>query len=331
MRAVIVEEFGQPEDLKFKDIPSPEPQPDEVVIDVKAVGVNFVDLLVIGGRYQFLPERPFTPGKLPVGVVCKLGRNVTSLALGDRVVTMAEHGGYAEQVAVRAADCFRLSDSMPFVDAASMALGFDTAWFALHERGRLRKGEVVLVLGATGAVGLAAIQFAKAAGAKVLAGVSSLAKSAKVIAAGADEVVDLSAPDLQNALRARVLELTKGHGADVVIDLLGDRYFAAAIRAMAWCGRLVVVGFAGGEIPTLKINYVLLKNIEISGLQISDYRKRRPEMFDDYFSMLFSLYESGQIKPAETLVLPLEGAAEGLRMLRDRTTDKRIVLAPRAS
>ena len=328
MRAVIVEEFGQPEDLKFKDIPSPEPQPDEVVIDVKAVGVNFVDLLVIAGRYQFLPERPFTPGKLPVGVVSKMGRNVTSLALGDRVVTMAEHGGYAEQVAVRAADCYRLSDSMPFVDAASMALGFDTAWFALHERGRLRKGEVVLVLGATGAVGLAAIQFAKAAGAKVLAGVSSLAKSAKVIAAGADEVVDLSAPDLQNALRARVLDLTKGHGADVVIDLLGDRYFAAAIRAMAWCGRLVVVGFAGGEIPTLKINYVLLKNIEISGLQISDYRKRRPEMFDDYFSMLFSLYESGQIKPAETLVLPLEGAAEGLRMLRDRTTDKRIVLAP---
>lgn len=331
MRAVIVEEFGQPEDLKFKDIPSPEPQPDEVVIDVKAVGVNFVDLLVIGGRYQFLPERPFTPGKLPVGVVSKMGSNVTSLALGDRVVTMAEHGGYAEQVAVRAADCYRLSDNMPFVDAASMALGFDTAWFALHERGRLRKGEVVLVLGATGAVGLAAIQLAKAAGAKVLAGVSSLAKSAKVIAAGADEVVDLSAPDLQNALRARVLDLTKGHGADVVIDLLGDRYFAAAIRAMAWCGRLVVVGFAGGEIPTLKINYVLLKNIEISGLQISDYRKRRPEMFDDYFSMLFSLYESGQVKPAETLVLPLEGAAEGLQMLRDRETDKRIVLAPRAS
>lgn len=186
MRAVVVHEFGALDSLKVEEITAPQPGPEEVLIDVHAVGVNFVDTLVISGKYQFLPKRPFTPGKLPAGIVTKVGGKVTALKPGDRVLTTAEQGGYAEQAVALESQSYKLPDNMSFVDAASMALAFDTAWFALRERGRLRKGEKVLVLGATGAVGTAAIQLAKAFGAFVLAGVSSLEKTASVVAAGAD-------------------------------------------------------------------------------------------------------------------------------------------------
>jgi NADPH:quinone reductase len=327
MRAVIVHQFGAPESLAIEDIASPQPGADEILIDVHAVGVNFVDLLVIGGTYQFLPPRPFTPGKLPAGTVTKVGANVTEFSVGDRVLTTAEQGGFAEQATARAAHSYRIPDAMSFTAAAAMALAFDTAWFAFRERARLRAGETVLVLGATGSVGLAAIQLAKAFGARVLAGVSSMSKAEIVRAVGADEVIDLSVENLRDGLREQVHAVTGGQGADVVIDSLGDRFFAAALRTLAWSGRLVVVGFAAGEIPTLKVNYLLVKNIEVSGLQVSDYRKRMPERMRECFDEIFRLFEKGLLKSPVTSVRPLEGFAEALSQIRDRKAKERIVLS----
>jgi NADPH:quinone reductase len=327
MRAVVVHEFGTPESLPIEEITSPQPKPDEILIAVHAVGVNFVDLLVIGGTYQFLPPRPFTPGKLPAGRIIDVGANVRGFSVGDRVLTTAEQGGYAEQATALAAHSYQIPKAMSYTEAAAMALAFDTAWFALRERGRLVAGETVLVLGATGSVGLAAVQLAKAFGAKVIAGVSSMGKAAIVRDAGADEVVDLSVEDLRDGLRQQVHAVTGGKGADIVIDSLGDRFFAAALRAMAWSGRLVVVGFAAGEIPTLKVNYLLVKNIEVSGLQVSDYRKRMPERMRECFNEIFALYEKGLVKPPATSVRPLDGFAEALGQIRDRKAKERIVLS----
>lgn len=328
MRAVVVREFGAPESLSIEQIMAPRPGPDEVLVEVKAVGVNFVDLLVIGGTYQFLPPRPFTPGKLPAGRIIAIGDNVKRFSVGDRVLTTAEQGGYAEQAVALAEHCYRIPDKMSFTEAAAMALAFDTAWFALHERGRLRAGETVLVLGATGAVGLAAIQLAKAFGARVIAGVSSMSKADVVTAAGADGVVDLSVENLRDGLRDQVHALTDRRGADVVIDSLGDRFFAAALRAMAWSGRLVVVGFAAGEIPSVKVNYLMVKNIEVSGLQVSDYRKRMPARMRECFEQIFALYEQGEVRAPDTSVRPLDGFAQALAEIRDRKSKERIVLTP---
>jgi NADPH2:quinone reductase len=307
-------------------MPDPVPGPGEVLVDIAATAANYVDLLVIGGKYQFLPQRPFVPGKLPAGVIAGVGPGVHTFAVGDRVLTLAEQGGYAEKVAVPASQCFPLPASMSFVEGASMALVYDTAWFALRDRARLETGETVLVLGATGGVGLAAMQLAKAFGARVLAGASSLDKSDLVRASGADEVIDLSRPDLRESLRQQVHAVTGGNGADVILDPLGDDIFDAALRALAWRGRLVVIGFAAGRIPTIKANYLLLKNIEVSGLQVSDYRKRRPEQMAVCLAEVFSLYEAGKIKPSPTTVYPMDRFREALAQLRDRKARGRLVL-----
>lgn len=328
MRAVVVNEFGPPDSLKVEDISAPQPGADEILIDVHAVGVNFVDTLVITGKYQFLPPRPFTPGKLPAGIVTRVGNNVSNFKPGDRVLTTAEHGGYAEQATALASQSYKIPDSMSFVDAASMALAFDTAWFALRERGRLRKGESVLVLGATGAVGVAAIQLAKAFGATVLAGVSSPAKSAAVIAAGADGVVNLGVENIHDGLREQVYALTDGKGVDIVIDSLGDKFLPAALRAIAWRGRHVIVGFAAGEIASIKTNYLMLRNIELSGLQVSDYRKRTPDLMRECFDEIFALYEKGVLKAPMSETLPLDGFAQAMIQIRDRKAKTRLVLVP---
>ena len=326
MRAIIVDKFGAPERLRVGDVAEPVPRTDEVLVTVYAAPVNYVDLLVIGGTYQFLPPLPFTPGKGPAGVVAALGRNVTSLQVGDRVLAMAEQGGYAEAVTVVANQCYRLPASMSFTEAASLSLVYDTAWFALRERARLEAGETVLVLGASGGVGQAAVQLARAMGARVLAGILRPEREASVRAAGADSVIDLSATDLRDSLRAQVYAVTEERGVDIILDPLGGTIFEAAVRALAWCGRLVVIGFAAGAIPTIRTNYLLLKNIEISGLQISDYRKRRPERVAACFAEIFSLYEQGKVKPATATAFPLVRAGEALTALREQRAAARAVL-----
>ena len=237
---------------------------------------------------------------------------------------MAEHGGYAEMVAVRADQCYLLPGAMSFVDAAAMALVYDTAWFALKERARFAPGDCILVLGASGGVGSAAVQLGKAWGAKVLAGLSSASKAALV--PNADTIIDLSRAQLRDTLREQVYAETMGAGADIILDPLGGDFFDAALRALAWRGRLVVIGFAAGRIPTLKANYLLLKNIEVSGLQISDYRKREPAQVAECFAEVFALYEAGKIKPAPATTLPLENFADALGQIRDRSAPGRLVL-----
>jgi NADPH2:quinone reductase len=327
MRAVVVREFGSPEVASVETIPDPKPGPNDVLVAVKSTAVNFVDLLVIGGKYQFLPERPFVPGKLPVGQVTAIGSQVTAFKVGDRVQTLAESGGYAEIVAVPESQCYRLPDSISFADAASMALAYDTAWFALRVRARCQSGETVLVLGASGGVGLAAMQLAKAFGLRVIAGISTPAKAELVRNNGADEIVDLSRQDLRDSLREQVYAATSNKGVEIILDSLGGDYFDAAIRSLAWSGRFVVIGFAAGRIPVVKANYLLLKNIEVSGLQVSDYRKRAPEQMAKCFTEIFSLYEQGQIKPAPTITYPLEKFRDALDQLQGRLSKGRIVLA----
>jgi NADPH2:quinone reductase len=330
MRAIVVDEFGPPEALQVQEVATPVPGAGEVLVETYAAPINYVDMLVVGGTYQFLPPRPFIPGKGPAGVVTALGPGVTSLQVGDRVLAMAETGGYAEAVAVAAEQCHRLPASMPFAEAASLAVVYDTSWVALRSRARLMPGETVLVLGASGGVGHASVQLAHAMGARVLGGVSRPEREAAARAAGADAIIDLSRPDLRDSLREQVYAETDGRGADIIIDPLGGEVFTAAIRALAWCGRLVVIGFAAGGIPTLKTNYLLLKNIEISGLQITDYRYRRPAELVTCYAELFDFYNRGLVKPAPAIVFPPDRAGEALAAVRDRRIVGRAVLRLRA-
>jgi NADPH2:quinone reductase len=329
MKAALVRTFGPPAEVtEVADLPRPVPGKGEVLLQVQAVSLNYVDLIVIAGRYQFKPELPFTPGKGPAGIVVAVGEGVTAPKVGDRVLAMAEIAGYAEYALAPANQCYALPASMPFADAAAMALAYDTAWFALHERGRMQAGETVLVLGASGAVGHAAVMLAKAAGARVLAGIANPAKAQMLRDAGADAIIDLSAPELRDSLRDQVKAATAGGGADVVIDMLGDVYFEAALRAMAWCGRLVVVGFAGGRIPEVKANYLLVKNIEVSGLQISDYRKRRPAALVACFEAIFALHAARKVAPMPMETFALDDVTQALARLGSRQAAGRIVLLP---
>ncbi|MGU3497106.1 NADPH:quinone oxidoreductase family protein [Xanthobacteraceae bacterium A53D] len=297
MRSYRVWEHGAPHSMQIDDLDTLTPGAGEMVVDVKAAGINFPDVLVVSGKYQILPPRPFTPGKDLAGVVRATGAGVTGFAVGDRIMAQVENGAFAEQAIVAPWQSFRMPDGLSFEAAAAMGLVYQTAYFALMDRGQFKAGETVLIGGAAGGVGLAAVQIAKGLGARVLAGVRSPEEAAVVREAGADAVIDLAVADLRDNLRAQVNAATDGHGADVVLDPLGGDFFAAAIRAMAWCGRLVVIGFAAGDIPSVKVNYLLVKNISISGLQWSDYRDRTPERVQAVQDDLFRLWREGAVKP----------------------------------
>lgn len=302
MRAVRVHELGTPFRGTLTETPVPEPGPGEVLIQVFAAPVNYVDWVTLSGGYQFHPPLPYTPGKGPAGIVRGLGAGTEGLEVGTRVLALAEYGGYAELAVAPAAHCYPLADDLSFVDAATLSVAFDTAWISLREQARIRSGESVLVLGASGAVGNAALQLARAMGAgRILAGVSSAGQSE----AAADANVDLSRSPLRDTLREQVHALNGGEGVDIVIDPLGGDAFDGALRALAWRGRLVVVGFAAGRIPTLKTNYLMLRNIEVSGIQISDYRRKAPELLRRAYGEIFEFLAAGTIQapPAETLGL----------------------------
>jgi NADPH2:quinone reductase len=329
MRAVQVREFDNLDAASVVHTDAPVPADDEIVIDVAAAPVNFVDLVAMRGAYQFRPTLPYTPGKGPAGHVSAVGAKVQHLKVGDRVLGMAEYGGYAEKCVVRADQAYLLPADLRFVDAAAMSLAFDTAWMSLVERGRLAPGESVLVLGASGAVGGAAVQLAKALGAgTVLAGVSKASRFDEIAPLGADNYVLQSGDNLRDSLRDRVLELTAGHGVDVVIDAIGGDAFDGAIRAVAWRGRAVIVGFASGRIPTLKMNYPMLKNIEVSGLQISDYRKRAPALMDRCFQNIFELYSQGRLVPPRSETFSLDQWRTAVDALGCQPAGARLILTP---
>jgi NADPH2:quinone reductase len=326
MRAVVLGDYGSLDNLSLTEFAGPVPGPEDIVVDIRATAVNYVDLVMISGKYQFRPDVPFVPGKGPAGIVKSVGANVTDFAPGDRVLAMAEQGGYAALTPIHQNNCYHLPDKMSFADAASMALVYDTAWFSLVERGRFTEGETVLVLGASGGVGLAALQLVRAMGGHALAGIANPDKADLVRDAGAEAVIDLAADNLRDSLRDQVFSVTDGRGADVVIDPLGDDIFDAALRAVAWRGRMVVIGFAAGRIPSLKANYLLVKNIGVSGLQISDYRRRRPDLTAKCFAEIFALYEAGTISALPTVTHPIEDFRQALQDVQDRNVRGRIVL-----
>jgi NADPH2:quinone reductase len=329
MRAVLIREHGAPETLKVEELPTPSYGDNDVLIDVHAVGVNYPDLLVISGQYQILPPRPFSPGKDAAGVVVATGRNVTTCKAGDRVVVQLEAGAYAEQLVARADNCFVIPDSMSFTDAAAMGLAYQTAHFALVERGGFQPGEIVLVNGAAGGVGLAAVQIAKGLGATVLAGVNNDAHAQLAKDNGADHVINLAADNLRESVRQQVHAATNGHGADVALDTLGGDVFDGSLRAMAWRGRMVVIGFAAGRIPEVRVNYLLVKNILVSGLQWSDYRERDPAWVRRVQNELFDLYTAGKIKPSVMQTFALDDFAAALALVKAGKVQGKVVLTTR--
>jgi NADPH2:quinone reductase len=320
MKAVVVREFAPFDRISVEQMPDPTPGEGEVVVDVKAA-------VVIAGQYQFKPPRPFSPGKAAAGIISAVGKGVTNFAVGDNVALQVEYGAYAEKLRVKAVNVFRMPPGVTFVKGAALGLVYQTAHFALVERARMQKGEVVLVLGASGGIGVASVQLAKALGAKTVIGGVLGAENADVARrAGADAIIDLGSSDIRDGLRDAVRSITGGHGIDVVIDPVGGAANGAALRAMAWCGRMVIIGFAAGEIPTIQTNYLLVKNIEVSGLQWSDYRDRTPEWVARVQQELFDLHVAGKIDPYVSRTFPLERFKDALSLLRDGKAQGKLVL-----
>ncbi|MBX9840801.1 MAG: NADPH:quinone oxidoreductase family protein [Xanthobacteraceae bacterium] len=327
MKAVVVREFVPFDQIGVGELPDPTPGPGEVVIEVKAAEVNYPDILVISGAYQIKPPLPFSPGKAAAGTVSAIGEGVAGLKVGDRVSTQVEYGAFAQKLKAPAVNVYRMPDGVDFARAAALGLVYQTAHFALIERARMQKGERVLVLGASGGIGMASVQLAKALGAStVIGGVLGPANVEIARRCGADVVIDLGLIDLRDGLREAVRAATEGHGADVVIDPVGGAANAAALRAMAWRGRMVIIGFAAGEIPTFKANYLLVKNIEVSGLQWSDYRDRTPDWVRRVQEEIFALSVAGKLDPLISRRFPLAGFKDALGLLRDGQAQGKLIL-----
>lgn len=329
MKALVVKEHGPIDHLLLEDVPDPHPGPGEVLVDVHATSINFPDLLVIGGTYQNLPARPFSPGKDMAGMVAAVGAGVTTCKPGDRVAAQNEYGAYAQRCVVPQMNCYPMPSGMSFADAAAMGLTYATAHFALVERAQYRQGETVLVNGAAGGVGIATIQVAKALGATVVASVSSAEKAGLAKQHGADHVVRTDVPDLRDAFRDQVFKAVGRRGVDIIVDPVGGDVFDASLRVIAWCGRLVIVGFAEGRIPEIKAGHLLVKNIALLGLQYSSYRERQPEKVQRVQKELFSWYEAGKIRPHVMAEFPLGDYRQALMTVRDRKVVGKVVIRMR--
>lgn len=332
MKAVVSREVGGPETLVVENVAEPKPGKGLVVIAVAAIGVNFPDVLIIKDMYQFKPERPFSPGAEIAGTVEAVGEGVTNVKPGDRVLAMLGWGGMAEKVAADARRCFRIPDDMPFDEAAAFIMTYGTSYYALQDRGALKAGETLLILGAAGGVGLAAVELGKAAGARVIAAVSSEAKLEVAKKAGADDgVVYPAGPldtDAQKALAGSFKQVCGANGADVIYDAVGGAYAEPALRSIAWEGRYLVVGFPAG-IPKLPLNLTLLKSCDIRGIFWGAAIARFPDRHAAAVRELFDLYASGKIRPSVSERFPLEKAGEAIAALASRrTTGKVVVTVP---
>lgn len=326
MRAVVVGELKNRDSILVRDVEPPQAGPGQVLVAVGASSVNFPDVLMLDGKYQIRPEPPFVMGKEAAGTVTAVGEGVTRVKAGDRVLVEVEHGGFAEQVAAPQKAVFKIPDDMDFETAAAMGLVYQTAWLGLVERGGLRAGETVLVNGASGGVGMAAVELAAALGAEVLAGLTTPAKAATVEAAGARHVIDLSVADLKDALRSQVSGKLGGRGVDVVLDMVGGEVFEASLRALAFGGRAVVIGFAGGSIPAVRTNYLLLKNIAVLGSTINGYLDARPEIVDRAQDEVVRLWRDGKLNPNIMRRFPVEQAREALATVEKREVVGKVVI-----
>jgi NADPH:quinone reductase len=322
MRAVMCKAYGPPESLVVEDLPSPVPGPGEVVVSVKASGVNFPDVLIIQNKYQLKPPLPFSPGSEIAGTIKAVGDGVSHVKAGDDVFALTGFGGFAEEVKAEAKRVLPIPAGMTHATAAAFGLTYATSAHALRDRGALKPGETLLVLGAAGGVGLAAVEIGKALGARVIACASTDDKLAICREHGADETINYATEDL----RDRIKTITGGKGADVVYDPVGGPYTEPALRSIAWRGRLLVVGFAAGEIPKIPINLTLLKGCAIVGVYWGEFAKREPERFADDVRQLGEWYRAGTIKPHISATFPLERAAEALTLMAERKVVGKVIL-----
>lgn len=322
MKAVLCKAFGPAESLVLEDISSPEPKKNEILLDVYAAGVNFPDTLIIDGKYQFKPPFPFSPGGEAVGVVAAVGEKVQHVKPGDRVMALTGWGSFAEQVAVPGYNVMPIPAGMDFETAAAFGMTYGTSMHALKQRANLQPGETLLVLGASGGVGLAAVEIGKAMGARVIAAASSAEKLEVAKRAGADELIDYSA----SSLKEEVKKLTGGQGADVIYDPVGGDLFDEAIRSIAWNGRLLVVGFASGRIPELPVNLALLKGAAVVGVFWGSFAQRQPQDNLANFQQLFAWHAEGKLKPLVSQTFPLERAADAINALGQRKAVGKVVV-----
>jgi NADPH:quinone reductase len=322
VKAVLCRAYGPPESLVVEEVPALVAGPGEVVVSVKAASVNFPDVLIIQNKYQFKPPLPFSPGSEVAGIVTSIGDGVTAATPGDRVMAFTTYGGFAEEVKTDATRLLPLPDGMDFTIASAFVLTYGTSDHALRDRGRLMAGETVLVLGAAGGVGIAAIEIAKAVGARVIACASRDDKLAVFREHGADDTVNYQSEDL----RERVKALTNGKGVDVVFDPVGGPYTEPAVRSCAWRGRLLVVGFAAGDIPRVPLNLTLLKGCSIVGVFWGEFARREPAAFAASIAQLERWYAEGKLRPHVSAIFPLERAAEALALMAAREVKGKIVL-----
>lgn len=327
MKAVLCTEFGPPEALELSTIPDPEPATGQVRVAVEACGVNFPDTLIIEGKYQFKPDFPFSPGGEVAGVIDAIGQGVSADRIGEPVIAIAGFGGYAEKMLIPETQLLPRPPGMDGKTAAGFAMTYGTSMHALKQRADLQPGETLLVLGAGGGVGLAAVELGKLMGARVIAAASSADKLAAAKVAGADDLINYSEIPLRDA----VAELTGKQGVDVVYDPVGGEMFELALRSTAWRGRVLVVGFASGDIPKVPVNLALLKGCAIAGVFWGAFRQRELALDNANFEQMFEWYSAGKLRPHISKAYPLKDAAKALTDLKERRAIGKIVLTTAGS
>lgn len=323
MRAVVCSEHGMPDKLNLAtDWPEPELGPDDVLIDVKAAGLNFPDVLIIQGKYQIQPELPFVPGGEFSGTVSAVGASVDRYKPGDKVISMGSTGAFCERVAVHQAAVFPMPSTLSFEQAAGISITYFTSYYALKQRANLQPGETLLVLGAAGGVGTTAVELGKLMGAKVIAAASSAEKLELCKKLGADEVINYSDVSLKDAIK----ELTGGKGVDVVYDPVGGDYAEPAIRGMGWNGRYLVIGFASGPIPKIPLNLTLLKGCSLVGVFWGRFTMEEPEQNRKNVEALWELFEQGKLQPVVTDTFPLEHYEQAYESMIERRALGKVII-----
>jgi NADPH2:quinone reductase len=322
MKAVLCKAYGPPESLVVEEVESLTPGKQQVVVEVKAAGVNFPDALMIQGLYQFKPPFPFSPGSEVAGVVKAVGSGVEGVKGGDRVMAFTGHGGFAEEVVVSPEQLLPMPEDVDFRVAAAFTMTYATSYHALKDRAHLQPGETLLVLGAAGGVGLAAVELGKVLGARVIAAASSEEKLAVCQQHGADDLINYASEDLKQ----RVKDLTGGNGVDVVYDPVGGDYSEAALRGIAWNGRFLVIGFTAGQIPRIPLNLALLKGCSIVGVFWGAFTAREPQQHQQNMRELLEMLQAGKLKPRISHTYPLAGAATALNAILQRKVTGKAVL-----
>ena len=323
MKAIVCHELSGLAALRLEDVPEPCPRSGQVRVRVRACGINFADSLIARGQYQTQPEPPFSPGFEVAGDILDVGEGVTDFRAGDRVIAITPHGGYAEQVVANVDRCVPMPATMPYEQGAAFPVVFGTSHIALWHRARLRAGETLVVHGASGGVGLTAVAIGKQLGATVIATASSPEKLAVAQEHGADYLIDTRREDV----RSRIKELTGGRGADVIYDPVGGELFAASLRAIAFEGRILVIGFAGGTVPQIPANHLLVKNVDVIGLNWPAYAERHPQVMTASFRTLMDWYLTGAIRPYISAIYPLERAVDALEQVVARKSTGKVVIA----